>query len=277
MILIAFEIEKMKEGDRLVFLDDKFLFDNILSESMNIKLVTLGDDEILNEYGLPYEEALKTDNSFNKNPCYLEDETTVEPITLQFCLCSEHGEAYEWDDYTLENICNWFWQREFKPFISFDNIEEIYYLKARKIIKKYTKDKKGVLEIEFQPYTNYAYRNFQKSITVKDTREIKLNNVSNVDEEYAPVIDIECLEEGDITIRNASISDNEEDSLVISGLELNEKITIDNLYYTVLNSTGENRFNIVNRKWIRLRRGVNILKFTGNCKVSIKCKYPIIK
>lgn len=267
----------MKEGDKLVFLDDKFLFDNISSESMNIKLVTLGDDEILNEYGLPYEEALKTDNSFNKNPCYSEDETTVESITLQFCLCSEHGEAYEWDDYTLENICNWFWQREFKPFISFDNIEEIYYLKARKIIKKYTKDKKGVLEIEFQPYTNYAYRNFQKSITVKDTREIKLNNVSNVDEEYAPVIDVECLAEGDITIRNASISDNEEDSLVISGLELNEKITIDNLYYTVLNSTGENRFNIVNRKWIRLRRGVNILKFTGNCKVSIKCKYPIIK
>ncbi|WP_321145873.1 phage tail domain-containing protein, partial [Clostridioides difficile] len=127
----------------------------------------------------------------------------IEPITLQFCLCSEHGEAYEWDDYTLENICNWFWQREFKPFISYDNIEEIYYLKARKIIKRYTKDKKGVLEIEFQPYTNYAYRSFQKVITVKDTREIKLNNVSNVDEEYAPVIDIECLKEGDITIRNS--------------------------------------------------------------------------
>lgn len=267
----------MKEGDKLVFLDDKFLFDNISSESMNIKLVTLGDDDILNEYGLPYEEAIKSDNTFNKNPCYSEDETTIEPITLQFCLCSEHGEAYEWDDYTLENICNWFWQREFKPFISFDNIEEIYYLKARKITKKYTKDKKGVLEIEFQPYTNYAYRNFQKSITVKDTREIKLNNVSNVDEEYAPVIDVECLKEGDITIRNYTISDNEEDSLVITGLKLNEKITIDNLYYTVLNDNGENRFNIVNRKWIRLRRGVNILKFTGNCKVSIKCKYPIIK
>ena len=267
----------MKEGDKLVFLDDKFLFDNISSESMNIKLVTLGDDDILNEYGLPYEEAIKSDNTFNKNPCYLEDETTIEPITLQFCLCSEHGEAYEWDDYTLENICNWFWQREFKPFISFDNIEEIYYLKARKITKKYDKSKRGILEIEFQPYTNYAYRNFQKSITVKDTREIKLNNVSNVDEEYAPVIDIECLKEGDITIKNASISDNEEDILTITGLELNEKITIDNLYYTVLNDNGENRFNIVNRKWIRLRRGVNILKFTGNCKVSIKCKYPIIK
>lgn len=60
----------MKEGDKLVFLDDKFLFDNISSESMNIKLVTLDDDDILNEYGLPYEEAIKSDNTFNKNPCY---------------------------------------------------------------------------------------------------------------------------------------------------------------------------------------------------------------
>lgn len=99
----------------------------------------------------------------------------------------------------------------------------------------------------------------------------------NVDEEYVLVIDIECLKEGDIIIRNFIISDNEEDSLVISGLELNEKIIIDNLYYIVLNSIGENRFNIVNRKWIRLRRGVNILKFIGNCKVFIKCKYLIIK
>lgn len=82
MVLIGFEFKKMKEGDKLVFLDDKFLFDNILSEFMNIKLVILGDDEILNEYGLFYEEVIKFDSSFNKNFCYSEDEIIIEFIIL---------------------------------------------------------------------------------------------------------------------------------------------------------------------------------------------------
>ncbi|WP_461195347.1 phage-like protein (plasmid) [Clostridioides difficile] len=260
----------------IIFNSENFYFNGRYNRDNGVILVTM-DSDILNNYGLSYSEPLKSEANFNNNPYYFSDESEVETVTVMICLVDKYNNPEVWNDYILEDICRWLTTSEFKEFISEDNIENVYYFKMKKITKKFNHLGYGVLVIEFQPYTNYAYRSFQKVITVKNTREIKLNNVSNVDEEYAPVIDIESLKEGDITIRNSTISDNEEDNLVISGLRLNEKITIDNLYYTVLNSTGENRFNIVNRKWIRLRRGVNILKFTGNCKVSIKCKYPIIK
>ncbi|MBS5788147.1 MAG: hypothetical protein KIC98_09585 [Clostridioides difficile] len=63
--------------------------------------------------------------------------------------------------------------------------------------------------------------------------------------------------------------------LVITGLDLNVKIYIDNLLYVVQTEKGVNRFDCCNRNWIKLKKGNNILKLTGNFNITISVKFPI--
>lgn len=167
------------------------------------------------------------------------------------------------------------YQDSFKPFISQDNDEIVYYLKATKIYKNFDCNMKGMLTVEFQPYTSYGYKYFEKKIICENEIETKIINDSTTSAEfYDPIIEIESFAEGDIQIQNLSIENSE--PLIIKNMKKDEKITIDNFTYTVQNEFGENKFLSVNRNWIRLKKKKNILKIQGNCKVTIKCNFPKI-
>lgn len=255
-----------------MFISEEFWFDGVFSKDMSILLVTT-ESEIINNYGFIYSKELESDKTLNNNPYYKIGEENVEDITLYFCLANMNGQSYVWDDFTLERIYDWLVQKDFKPFISKDNPELTYYLKAKKVTRKFTKDMKGYLEIVFQPYTNYAYVDFNKPIKVSRPIEIKINNKSNIEDEYCfPVFEIENLGNEDIVIGNTSL---DSEPLVITGLDLNEKIYVDNLLYVVQTDEGLNRFDCCNRNWIKLKKGNNILKLTGNFNITISAKFPI--
>jgi len=257
-----------------LFISEEFWFDNIFSKDMGILLVSM-DSDVLNEYGLTYTEDLEADSTFNNNPYFKGKKETAQTITLCFCLADMNGKAYVWDDHKTEAIFDWLIQEDFKPFVSKDNIELTYYLKAKKIAKKFTKNMTGYLEIEFQPFTNYSYKDFVKPIEVNGTKELKINNSTNTDDEYYfPILEIENLGQGEIIIENTSI---DREALVLKYLELNEKIVVDNLLYVVQNTDGVNRFDCCNRSWLRLKKGENLLKFTGKYNVVVKAKFPIIR
>lgn len=259
-----------------MFYSPNFSFDNIDNDMMDIVLVTTINDDILNNIGTTYIESIKSQNTTTDNPYYLLESKETETLLLEFAYVDlKDNSPLVWDEDKIDEVVNWLYKDSFKPFVSQDNDEITYYLKATKIYKRFNNEMKGMLEVEFQPYTAYGYKNFIKRIICEDEIESKINNESTTSEEYyEPVIEIIAKSDGDIEIQNLSII--EDKPLIISDMKTNEKIIIDNFTYTVQNELGENKFFSVNRNWIRLKKKKNILKIKGNCEVLIKCNFPKI-
>lgn len=259
-----------------MFYSPNFSFDNIDNDMMDIVLVTTINDDILNNIGTTYIESIKSQNTTTDNPYYLLESKETETLLLEFAYVDlRDNSPLVWDEDKIDEVVNWLYKDSFKPFVSQDNDEITYYLKATKIYKRFNNEMKGMLEVEFQPYTAYGYKNFIKRIICEDEIESKINNESTTSEEYyEPVIEVIAKSDGDIEIQNLSII--EDKPLIISNMKTNEKIIIDNFTYTVQNELGENKFLSVNRNWIRLKKKKNILKIKGNCEVLIKCNFPKI-
>lgn len=259
-----------------MFYSPNFSFNNIDNDMMDVILVTTNKTDILNELGTVYIENIKIQNDKTDNPYYLLDNKNVETITLEFAHVDLiDNTPLSWDEDKIDEIVGWLYQDSFKPFVSQDNDEITYYLKAIKIYKNFDSDMKGMLTVEFQPYTSYGYKYFEKKIICENETETKINNESTVSEKYyEPIIEIKALEEGDVEIQNLSICDSE--ALKIQNLKKNESIIIDNFTYVVQDEKGNNKFLSTNRNWIKLRKKKNIIKIKGNCEVTFKCNYPKI-
>ena len=259
-----------------MFYSPNFSFDNIDNDMMDIVLVTTVNDDILNNIGTTYIESIKSQNTKTDNPYYLLESKETETLLLEFAYVDlRDNSPLVWDEDKIDEIVNWLYKDSFKPFVSQDNDEITYYLKATKIYKRFNNEMKGMLEVEFQPYTAYGYKYFEKKVICEGEAETKIKNESTTSSEYyEPIIEVKALEEGNVQIENLSIE--EDKPLVIEGMKKDEKIIIDNFTYTVQNELGENKFLSVNRNWIRLKKERNILKITGNCEVVIKCNYPKI-
>ncbi|HCU2611099.1 TPA: phage tail family protein [Clostridioides difficile] len=259
-----------------MFISEKFILNKRTSDSMGVILITESNNDIFNDYGFMYSETIEKVKSYNDNPTFFEGEKDTSEIVLKICLVDVNYVPRKWSDYDIEEICAWIKTDDFVEFISEDNVELIYYVKATKIAKKFTDNLEGYLEVTFQPFANFAYKSDVKSITIKENieRKIIINNKSNVQDDYMPIVELINLgDESTINIiKNTSI----EEQFEIAGIEKNEKVIIDNLYCTVINSKNENRFEKCNRNWLRLKAGENELKIMGNCKLTIKSKYPIL-
>ncbi|MDV9712393.1 phage tail family protein [Clostridioides difficile] len=259
-----------------MFISEKFILNKRTSDSMGVILITESNNDIFNDYGFMYSETIEKVKSYNGNPTFFKGEKDTSEIVLKICLTDGNYVPRKWSDYDIEEICAWIKTDDFVEFISEDNVELIYYVKATKIAKKFTDNLEGYLEVTFQPFTNFAYKSDVKTIIIKENieRKIIINNKSNVQDDYMPIVELINLgDESTINIiKNTSI----EGQFEIVGIEKNEKVIIDNLYCTVINSKNENRFEKCNRNWLRLKAGENELKIIGNCKLTIKSKYPIL-
>lgn len=267
-----------------MFYSENFSFDGIDNEEMDIALVTTTNTDILNQLGTIYIENIKAENTRTDSPYYLFGTKDIEPITLEFAYVDLKTQVpLVWDEEVLDEVIDWLVTDDFKPFISQDNEELIYYLKATKVFKKFNNEMKGMLEIEFQPYTAYAYKNYTYELNCEGSLEYDIKNESTIkDKYYAPVIEItKTIDPGDIKIENLSIP--EDKALIVEHMAVGEKRIIDNYNYTIFDSEGKNMFFASNRQWLRLvrknknnKQGINKLKITGNCKITIKCNYPKI-
>lgn len=259
-----------------MFYSPNFSFDGIDNDMMDVVLVTTINSDVLNTIGTTYIETIKSENTKTNNPYYLLESKGTETLLLEFAYVDlKDNSPLVWDEDKIDEIVAWLYKDSFKPFVSYDNDEITYYLKATKIYKRFDSNMRGMIDVEFQPYTAYGYKYFEKKVICKGEVETKILNESSISSEfYEPIIEVKALEDGDIKIENLSIEEDE--PLVIKGMKKNDVIIIDNFTYTVQNDLGENKFLLVNRNWIRLKKKKNILKITGNCEVVIKCNYPKI-
>lgn len=256
-----------------MFISDKFIFNGRHSDEMNISLVTF-DSELFNDYGLNYNETITLGKTKSDYSYFTTESGDIEEITLNMALNDEHDGAMVWDDSTIVEVTNWLITDSFAEFISEDNLDLAYYFKVKKIIKKFTRDKTGYLEVAIQPFSNLAYQKYSKTMIFEKKGTFTINNPSNLKEPYKPILIIKNL--GDnlniITIHNESI---DKELFEIRDLDKKEEITIDSRMGTVFNQYGEYKLMNCNREWLELKQGRNIINVSEQVEVTLKCQYPI--
>ena len=104
--------------------------------------------------------------------------------------------------------------------------------------------------------------------------DIKFFNRSSYNGYYFPKIEISVLGGNDISIQN--LSDNGRE-FSFKGLPESEglTITIDNKNGIITNSLDINLYQYFNMKFLRLKRGYNDLKLTGNMSIRFVCEFPV--
>lgn len=255
-----------------MFISSKFIFNGIHCDDMNVNLISF-DSEIFNKYGFDYSEEITMVKNKRFSSYYLEEQSEADDITLCMVLSDIDNNAMTWDKTTLDSVLDWLIRDDFCSFVSEDDLDLVYYLKVIKVSKYFTYDMKGYIEVTFKPYSNYAYKRVNKTITTDIETDFKFLNRSNVDYKYNPILSIKNLGDTSNVITIKNLNNNTE--FTIKNLEANELVTVDCLMGTVFNENGENRLANCNREWITLTKGNNSFKILGKSEVKIDCQFPI--
>ncbi len=248
-----------------MFISDKFIFNNISCDEYNVRLVYF-ENNIVNDMKVPYSISLNMEGTNKIYPTYKEESEAPEQIVLNLAYVDKQGNLATFSDEIFKRIKSWLITDNFAPFVTEDYPNYILYLKCVKIQDKLTFSNQGFIEVTFQPYSHYFYKQFETDVLLNGEYLLSVENPS--EEICYPIITVEGTQD--------SVSVVKINDFQISNLTLNEKIITDNKMLTVLNENKENKLNKCNRKWIKFMPGNNDLTLTGYGKVNIKTEFPIV-
>ncbi|MGL4452051.1 MAG: hypothetical protein ACRCTZ_12745, partial [Sarcina sp.] len=207
-----------------MFISENFIFNNVSNTSQNVIAVEL-DTDVLNDIGVVFNRSITREEGFT--PTYEVVDGDTEDIVLNLMLIDGNGIDKEWTKEDIKRVKSWLIQDGFKPFVSNDNPEYVYYVQCSSIKNRFTFNKHGVLEVRFKLMDQYAYEKYDKTFIVNGSSNITINNTSNSN--HYPIIQI--TNDGNTSTVN-KIGD-----LEITGLNTNESVIIDNLMLTVESGT----------------------------------------
>ena len=234
-----------------MFISDKFMFNGVSCDEYNVRLVYF-ENNIVNDMKIPFSVSVNSDSKDGIYPVYKEETNIPDQIILNLAYIDETGNLATFSSEIFKRIKTWLITDSFAPFITEDYPDYVLYLKCVKIQDKLTFGNQGFLEVTFQPYTHYFYKQFETVILLSGDNATTIENISR--EVCYPIITAETTDD------------------IINTIEIN----VDNKMLTVLNANGENRLSYCNRKWIKLLPGSNNLKLYGYGKVKIKAEFPVI-
>lgn len=250
-----------------------FQFNNISSKLRNLKVVSI-DDESLDSFGI--EQEINEEDDGTDIPLFLGVKRKCPELTITLMKMDEWNRPLPYAEGELEEICRWLIHREYKPFISFDNLGIVYYVLFTKGESFYNGAKEGYLKFNMRLSAPYAYSNVLiDSYKVIGQRIIDIYNGSDIEEFIYPDIQFELL--GDcknITIENLTLGE----TMTFQNLANNEVVYVYNDKIKDVVSKVDKRRNIFknfNRKFISLAYGKNRLRITGDCNIDIINQYPI--
>ena len=226
-------------------------------------MITTTNNDIVNDFGLPYSKNLTKEEG---KLIFREQDTDADEFEVNLTLVDEEkNEGIVWTQDTYRRICRWLKSDGFEKFISYDDLDSVYYMKVTKIQPCFTYGKPiGWLKVTFKPLSNEAYRIVKVDEIVRGTKEIVIYNDSEKD--YEPLLIITNLgsSKNVISVNNFSITDLKED----------ETVYVDNYMTTVVSTYDENKLQGCNREWVKLRPGENRLLVSGDCMITVYCEFP---
>lgn len=122
------------------------------------------------------------------------------------------------------------------------------------------------------PYA-YTYP-IEKSFSVNGTKTVVLHNRSSHNGFYKPKCEITINDSGDFSVTNESDGKR---TMAFSALPTGGAvvISVDNQNQIITNDRSLNFYPYFNMKFLRLRRGDNVLTLKGNGTIKFICEYPV--
>ena len=242
-----------------MFNSPDFIWKGKKSKDFFIKILR-EDTDILHDLGIPYSKDLSHDEGV-----WTEKESDAFEFTISLWMCKD-SIPIAWTSDRFKRVKDWLISDSFCEFQSYDNLDYSYRLKVTKIQKRLNHKGYGCIDVTFKSMSNYAYKKEVVKEMITKTQLIDIHHTT--DEIYEPYIVITHLGTKDGIIR---IND-----MIITDIEHNETIYIDNKMTSIVNDFNENRLMNCNRKWIELKPGDNQILIEGNCLLEIICKFPMV-
>lgn len=247
-----------------------FVFDNIKSTDMGLVNVQVDNKGLLEETFVADKEIKEIKIRGRDKPYF----AGVERQPLEFGLSFYFEDNY--DTNKLREVARWLDQDEYKSFYTTDNTNRIFkcmLVSDSKLLHNGLKQ--GYVNLNFRCDSPYSYSPIYQTPIYNSVSEqdIEIQNYGDLD--CHPIIYIQKIGDGDITIKNLSDSGKEFTfTTLVDGEELeidceNEiiKTNIDNFY----------RYDSFNDNYLRLLYGANRLQLTGNFKLIMKYRFKTLQ
>jgi len=251
-----------------------FTFNGITSETMGVSLVRL-ESGVINTPFTSSKTILETHPNRVLYPYF--HGVKHNPLEFTITIASETNDM---DSSKLYSLAQWLFKTEYKPFISDDNPNRVYYVMAINKADFITNGlDEGYFTIQFRCRDGFAWtveeeEVFDLSASTGST-PISMGNDSNIDEWFYPELEIQL--QGTDTEFELINTDDSNNNLKFTGLEVGETIYIDNQKRIILSSQGVdvNKFGAFNGNWFRLQYGVNTVNVVGKCIITYKKLFPV--
>lgn len=285
-----------------MFQNTYFTFNNISSELMDVIACYINTKERQRQYAL--NRSLISEKNINNPLPYdfgydtevLKGELTIAPID-----CSAKKSKKKLDTKKLTQIAEWLYQDSYKPLISNDNPDIVYYVKFTDEHQVYLFNDEGYITLSFICNAPWAWTKlYAHEFDLRNHDftaapfEFEIENAGNYDNYNGLEAEIELYKSGsnilpdDISIRNTR------NTLPQNSFRLTNSVNSRNVArYRFLD--GENiyihmgkrlvesdnayvssRLYNCNKQWIRLEKGKNTIEIYGRCRIKIYCQYPVL-
>lgn len=251
------------------------------------------------QFGISRETV--TDRSWNSPlPCLFGFEE--KPLSGEIQIMSESG----WTQEKKRAVCRWLFTPSYAPFLSADSPDMVYYLlfTGEQAISTGLLEK-GFLTLHFECNAPWGWS--KKIVQRYDLRQnegtfrFDVNNISNVDKlrfnpleieiaipeftetdypdaETRPIVDVKDL---CFAVRNVRNTPEGGEFIVkstpLASLQKGERLYVHMGRKKVLTSADVfSRMDNCNKKWVELEYGINTLEVTGQCRLEVRCQFPVM-
>lgn len=256
----------------MIFTSTDFIFDGKQSRDFNIKLVNY-EGTRTGMFGI--HQSVEEEQAWNRDiPNFYGTKLTAPTFNLVFARVDKNHKPVPFTQEDREKVIRWLCKREYKPFISYDNLGIVYYMIFMQIERSIFINDTEYLTLYCKLNAPYGFTNLMNNpiTNYNTTRQFIIENKSNIVDEINPIIEIELLEDSkNVKIRNLTLGQE----MSFTNLDLREKLTVYNDLRFIKSSTDKQRYNNFNRKWITLGYGVNHFEIEGKCKVNFVYSCPI--
>lgn len=286
----------MKRGDFLSFLTaQSFVFNNQNSDDYNLTIAWIGSPDIdISENGLNFSlEKTKNKSNNTTNTYGIQSEN----IVINFSVTKK--------DFTeitrLESIRinEWLTSSYTPKILAFNDNDSYplhYYAVCTQIDDVIVGGRPVGKNLRFETNSPFAFsKKVEKKIDVLNSHVIHINNTSNASNNIiypkmiisatSPTIVVENVtDKKSVTINTSNISSESDGTIYIKLDSYNMSVTDKNNRLIPLNKLGwDDSYKsyisaindyISNIYWLRFIKGMNEIKITGNCKITIEYEFP---
>ncbi|GCD11792.1 phage tail domain-containing protein [Clostridium tagluense] len=258
-----------------MFINTDFTYDGILSSDMNVHIISTKSGMVEMPFGYS-REIIEESVPFRSQPYFFGFQRKCMTLEIELGKIGENEKDTEWTYEEKKKLVEWFWQKDYKPFISLDNPELIYYCTPVGDSTRFDNGyAHGYVKLQLRCNSPHAYsptyvKSYDYQVGVLNI--IEITNPSNVNEYYYPEVQFKMMNSTSITIRNLTTGEE----FTFTGLNIGENIYVDNsLKQIETDMLDTYRLSNFNKKWLRLVKGVNRLEIIGKVNVVFRSSYPI--